>query len=330
MCVEAKPRWGAWFAHRGAEWGHNMDLTALNVWLDEIFFWVWMAAIAFVVFHYSLSLFKLPVGSEKSRFRKSVIEHHWPEHDHRPPATPKWIHGIHMFSIVLLAITGMYIRFPQLMGARDFMRNFHYFLGFVATFTFVWRVWYAFFSKHKDYKEFAIRKVDLQSLLGVLAYYGYFSNNKPHVAKYNCAQKASYLLFVFMMIAQIFTGFALIRYNWLFGTSFSAIVTSPLSPFLGGQAATMWYMRMIHYVLNWAFIIMMTIHFYLAASVDIPCTLDFFGLTTMKTTGGHGHGDEHGAEAPAPAAPAAGASPAANLGAAISASDADPLPQIQG
>jgi Ni/Fe-hydrogenase b-type cytochrome subunit len=266
-----------------------MNLIALNVWLDEIFFWVWMAAIAFVVFHFSLSFFKLPRGSEKSRFRKSFIEGRWPEHDHRPTAGPKWIHGFHMVGIIILAITGMYIRFPQFPG-RDFMRNTHYVWMIIVIVTFVWRLWWAFFSKQRDWREFAIGKKDLQSLLGVLAYYGYFTNNKPHVAKYNCAQKASYSLFIVMMVVQIFTGLALLRYNIIFGMSPRDLVVGWwLGPLVGGGAAALWYMRMIHFVMNWMFIIMMTVHFYLAASVDIPCTLDFFGLTTMKTTGGHDH-----------------------------------------
>ena len=290
-----------------------MNLTSLNVWLDVIFFWVWMAAIAFVVFHYTLSMFKLPVGSEKSRFRKSFIEGHWPEHDHRPTPGPKWIHGLHMAGIIILAITGMYIRFPQF-PARDLMRNTHYFFMTVVIITFVWRLWWAFFSKQRDWREFAIGKKDLNSLLGVLAYYGYFTNDKPHVAKYNCAQKASYSLFVVMMLVQIFTGLALLRYNILFGMSPRDLVVGWwLGPLVGGGATALWYMRMVHYVLNWMFIIMMTIHFYLAASVDIPCTLDFFGLTKMKTTGDHDDVDSEPVEpvsvpgiAPAPAVAGAG------------------------
>ena len=91
----------------------------------------------------------------------------------------------------------------------------------------------------------------------------------------------------------------------------------------------LWYARMVHYILNWMFIIMMTIHFYLAASVDIPCTLDFFGLTTMETTGGH-HDDEHPAPEEPGMVPAPGPTPnpAAAIGAAFGDSDAVPTRQI--
>jgi hypothetical protein len=52
---------------------------------------------------------------------------------------------------------------------------------------------------------------------------------------------------------------------------------------------------MLHYVLNWAFIIMTTVHMYLAFSVDIPCALDFFGIKELEVNAdahGHGHEDE--------------------------------------
>ena len=55
-----------------------------------------------------------------------------------------------------------------------------------------------------------------------------------------------------------------------------------------------WYVRTGHYILNWLFIIMTTVHFYLAFTVDIPCALDFFGLKPLEVKpGAHG---EHGHE----------------------------------
>jgi hypothetical protein len=50
--------------------------------------------------------------------------------------------------------------------------------------------------------------------------------------------------------------------------------------------------RTAHYILNWLFIIMTTVHLYLAFSVDIPCALDFFGIKPLEVKPG-AHGD-HG------------------------------------
>jgi Ni/Fe-hydrogenase 1 B-type cytochrome subunit len=263
-----------------------MNMIAFQVWLDIVFTGLYLFVLAFLIFHFVM-------GIVKGRFHKKYIEGGWPEHDHIPPATPKWIHGIHMAGVLVLALTGMYLRFPFFYGGREFMRNTHYVLMIVVTITLVWRLWYAFFSKtNADWKEFAVGKEDLNSALGVLAYYGYFSNNKPHVAKYNVMQKMSYLLFLGMMVLQIFTGFALVKQGIIFGASPRDILLSWwLGPLVGGPAAALWYARTLHYILNWGFLIMLTVHFYLAANEDLPCTLDFFGIKSMETVDAHGDHD---------------------------------------
>jgi len=63
---------------------------------------------------------------------------------------------------------------------------------------------------------------------------------------------------------------------------------------VGLSVMFVWYMRTLHFVLNWLFIIMMTVHFYLAFSVDIPASLDFFGIGELKVTP---HGEGHAAPA---------------------------------
>ena len=276
-----------------------MSLTALNVWLDIIFTGLYVVIIAFLTFHFALFV-------KFGRFRKSFIEGHWPEHDSRPPAAPKVGHFVHMTSMIILGFTGMYLRFPYFANGRDFMRGAHYVFMVIAIVTTVWRIWYAFFSKtNADWREFAIGKKDVQSALGVLAYYGYFSNNKPHVAKYNVLQKMSYNMFLYMMAIQALTGLCLVRYGFLWGVSPSQLLVGWWANIVGGMALAMWGIRTLHYVLNWAFILMMTIHLYLAASVDVPCALDFFGVAELPVkAGGHGHGDDdHGHDEVPQAAP---------------------------
>ena len=264
-----------------------MGLLEFNVWLDAVFTTLWVFVVAFLIFHFILFVVK-------GRFRRSFIEGHWPEHDSRPPATPKVLHGVHMVSMIILGFTGMYLRFPFFSGGRVPMRTTHYIFMIIVTVVLVWRVLYAFFSKkNPDYKEFAIRKVDLQSALGVLAYYGYFSDNKPHVAKYNVLQKMSYNLFLYMMILQALTGFALVTVPIVFGLSpRDMLVGWWLGPLAGSTDLAGWGVRTVHYIFNWLFIIMTTVHLYLAMTVDVPCMLDFFGIKELQVVeGGHGHGD---------------------------------------
>lgn len=262
-----------------------MNLIEANVWLDIIFTVLYVGVLLFLVLHFTLFI-------TTGRFRRSFIEGHWAEHDSRPPATPKWLHFVHLVSMLFLGFTGMYLRFPFFVSNRVIMRNTHYVFMIIVIVILVWRVWYAFFSKkNADWREFAVGKKDLQSMLGVLAYYGYFSNEKPHVAKYNVMQKMCYILFLAMMVAQAITGLLIWRYQIpIFSVSIYGVTAS----LLGGTGV--WAMRMIHYVINWLFIIMTTVHLYLAATADLPCALDFFGIKELEVVEPHGdHGSGHGA-----------------------------------
>jgi Ni,Fe-hydrogenase I cytochrome b subunit len=268
-----------------------MGFIEFNVWLDTAFVVLWVLVILFLVFHFTMFVVT-------GRFRKSFLEGHWPEHDSRPPRLPKILHFTHMISIIILALTGMAIRFP--VWNRVPMRYTHYVFMIIVTIVLVWSVLYAFFSKkNADWGEFAIRKVDLQSAIGVLKYYGYMSNEKPHVAKYNVLQKMSYNLFLYMMIVQAITGFALVATPIAFGLSPREILVGWwLGALAGSTDLAGWGVRTVHYILNWLFIIMTTVHFYLAMTVDVPCMLDFFGLKRLEVVeGAHGHGapDTHAA-----------------------------------
>ncbi|MHB1342540.1 MAG: cytochrome b/b6 domain-containing protein [Coriobacteriia bacterium] len=258
-------------------------LTNVNVWLDVIFVVLEILVIfVFFVVHLGVSI---PTG----RFKKMWIDNVWPEHDWAPPALPKFIHFQHLTMMLLLGISGMLIRFP--LFDRTPMRYVHYVAMVIVGLNFFWRLWYAFFSKERDWKEFAIGKKDLASLLGVAAYYTYFSNDKPHVAKYNVMQKAAYDLFGLLMIVQGLTGLALLTQPFVFGASPREILLF----WLPGSIATAGaWARIVHYSVNWLFIIVTTVHIYLAAFIDWPCTKDFFGIKKMTVVEhGHGHGDEH-------------------------------------
>ncbi len=259
-----------------------MNLIEINVWLDYVFVVLYLCVLLFLIWHFSMFVIK-------GRFRKAFIEGKWPEHDARPPATPKVLHAFHMFSMIILGVTGMYLRFPYFTSGREFMRSTHYVFMIIVIVVLVWRVWYAFKSKtNADWREFAIGKKDLESTGGILKYYGYLSDDKPHVAKYNVMQKMSYGLFLVMMVLQAITGLLIWRYQFPLINGSMYDVTAMV---IGGTGV--WVLRMLHYVFNWGFIIMSTVHFYLAFSVDVPCALDFFGIKEMDVADGHGHGDSH-------------------------------------
>lgn len=267
-----------------------MGFTTFNVWLDVAFVVLYVCVVLFLTWHFTMFVIT-------GRFRKSFIEGNWPSHDHIPPVTPKLLHATHMFSMIFLGISGMYIRFPFFFGGRTFMRWTHYIFMMIVIVVLVWRIWYAFRSKtNADWREFAIGRKDLATAIGVLKYYGYLSNEKPHVAKYNVLQKMSYNMFLYMMFAQAFTGLALVTAPFLFGFSpRDLLVGWWLGQLAGGTDLAGWGVRTVHYILNWLFIIMSTVHLYLAFTVDVPCALDFFGVKPLQIEpGAHGQGHGHG------------------------------------
>lgn len=274
-----------------------VSLTQLNIWLDVVFTSLYAVVLLALVVHFLGSI-------PKGRFRKKFILKKWPEHDHAPGTQPKLLHHTHMLMMVVLAISGLYIRFPFFDGGRTAMRYIHYFAMIVVTINLIWRLWYAFLSKQRDWREFAITKEDVKSALGVILYYSYISNSKPHTSsKYNVMQKFSYQFFLVLMVMQIYTGFALVFTPIFWGYSPRDILVGWwLGVFVGSTDLAGWYARTAHYVINWLFIIMTTIHVYLSATEDVPVTLDFFFVKDLEIKGGHGHG-----HAPEPhAVPAAG------------------------
>ena len=264
-----------------------MDLAQLNIWLDVIFFSLYAVVVVALVIHF---LGSIPMG----RFRKKFILHKWPEHDHAPPTQPKLLHHTHMFMMVLLAISGMYIRFPFFDGGLTAMRYLHYFAMIAVTINLIWRLWYAFFSSRRDWREFAITGEDVRTALGVILYYSYLSQSKPHgSSKYNVMQKFSYQFFLVLMVLQIYTGFALVAAPLFWGYSpRDLLVGWWLGVFVGSTDLAGWYARTAHYIINWLFIIMTTIHVYLSATEDVPVTLDFFFVKDLDVKGGHGHEPE--------------------------------------
>ena len=270
-----------------------MDLAKVNVWVDVVFSALYLVIIVALPIHFLVSI-------PKGRFRKKFIEHKWPEHDEaHPPALPKFMHFQHLFMMFVLGFTGLYIRFPFFDGGRTAMRYVHYFAMIIVILNLVWRIWYAFGSKRRDWREFVMTMKDVRSTVGVLLYYTFISDKKPHTAKYNVMQKMSYDLFLFMMIGQVFTGLSLLTQPILFGYSPRFVLLNwTIAPIVGGSVALAGaYMRLLHFILTWGFIIMTTIHVYLSATEDIPVTKDFFGF------GEHGeeHGEEHAGHVPQPA-----------------------------
>lgn len=290
----------------------TIDLVALNVWLDVIFFALYaVVLVALLGVH-------LTGNFLTGRFRRRFKDWEWPHHEGPPiPFLPKFLHFQHVWCMIVLALSGMFIRFidrfpGEATWTRDFLQVLHYIAMVIVTVNLVWRLWYAFLAKRRDYREFAITKRDVQNLFNVVMYYAFIKPSKPHLDKYNIMQKAVYIAFAPMLAIQALTGFALLEFtvipftNW---TVSQALVGWWLGAdfMLGSTALAVAWLRVTHYILNWLFILFTTIHVYLSVSEDFPAFLNFFGLSFLdKHHGEHGHGHEeeghaHGGPATEPA-----------------------------
>lgn len=280
----------------------KIGLVELNVWLDAIFVTLYAVIVLALCGHF---LGNILTGRAKRRF----MGWEWPEHEGPPiTALPKFLHFQHVGSMIVLAITGLYIRFPFFTGGRTPMRYLHYFAMIVVTINLFWRLWYAFASRRRDYREFAITQRDVTTAPQVILYYIFVKKSKPHLGKYNVMQKGTYIIFAPLLLLQAFTGFSLLTFIIPYTTLSprDILVGWWLGAFLGSTDLAGWYMRTAHYIINWLFIIITTIHVYLSVTEDFPAFLSFFGLGALdrehaKHDEAHGEGDDAGGHEPAPA-----------------------------
>lgn len=286
VAVVVSPLW----ALHGSR-GSVVGLTQLNVWLDAVFLTLYPIIVFALTCHF---IGNILTGRAKQRFGK---EWKWPHHDSHPPLLPKIMHFQHVACMFILGASGLLIRFnPESRGALQWI---HYVAMLIVTFNLFWRLWYAFASRQRDYKEFALTKNDITTVLMVVGYYIFLvpPEKKPHFSKYNVMQKTVYILFAPMLLIQAITGFMLWRLQLpLVDVSLQALTAGLIG------ATGVWWMRTIHYIMNWLFIVFTTIHVYLSLSEDFPAFLIFFGLGGLDKHGDGGHGHD---EEPAPAYAAA-------------------------
>jgi Ni/Fe-hydrogenase 1 B-type cytochrome subunit len=267
-----------------------MTLTTLNVWLDVAFTTIYPIMLIALAIHFTGNIL---TGRAKRRFGK---QWEWPHHDSHPGFLPKFLHFQHVFSMIMLGVSGFLIRFPQF--NRTPMRIVHYVFMVIVVINLVWRLWYAFASRQRDYREFVINKRDITTMPKVVQYYIFLKPSKPHLGKYNVMQKGTYTLFVPLLIIQAITGFMLFRVGIPFvDTSLYELAASVIG------ATGIFWVRTTHYIVNWLFIIITTIHVYLSVTEDFPAFLDFFGMGGLDPNNRHGgdHDEHPHDEEPAPA-----------------------------
>lgn len=190
------------------------------------------------------------------------------------PATPRVLHLVHLISMFMLIISGIYISDPFIPGLMGVMRGAHLIFMWILIITTIVRVIWAFFGRTaplgsretiRDFKHFGPQKENRGTLGGTIAYYTFMRKDAPQVYKYNGLQKGTYIFWLLLIVAQAITGLAL----W----TPTASLFEPLSYAVGG---TLW-IRSIHYIIMWLFIITTLIHIYLSTLHRDQLVLMFTG-----------------------------------------------------
>lgn len=204
------------------------------------------------------------------------------EYEERHSFWIRLFHWVNVVSIMLLILTGFEIHAPwsiKIFGNMDGARMVHFFMAYVLVISIVGRVYYAIVAK--DAKNIVYNPIkDTANLPSMMKYYLFLSDSHPDYGKYNPGQKMMYTGWLFMAIIMIITGFILYKPDHF-------IVLSNL---LGGLVA----IRLIHYVVNWLFVLSIVVHVYLDLSEGVPVLRSMF---TGKLEKDFHHVDDKGAQA---------------------------------
>lgn len=160
------------------------------------------------------------------------------------------MHWIHAICIVLLSWSGMYIHYPgdfPFPGAMNGARYVHFITMYIVTFNLVVKVYHALVTGY--YRQIWFYWRHFKDLTPLMRYYLWMEEVEPKDGRLNPGQRLTYSMWLFLLIFEALTGFA------LYG----------MSQFLwvGWVLQGLGYARMLHFLGGWLFIITTMVHVYL-------------------------------------------------------------------
>jgi cytochrome b subunit of formate dehydrogenase len=231
-------------------------LAQANIWADVL-------AAAMVVIAVLFWIFQLVGNIVTGRFKQKFRFGQWPEHDEIVPIIPRVMHFSHVITIILLAISGLYIRFPFYPGMRPLNEQIHFIAYYAVLIIMVMRIAYAVLV---DHRQFAVRKKDLKAGLQAILYYMFLRKQYPHLSKYNALQKIIYgYIFPIIITLLAITGFAMKYPNTMLAWASSVDLFAA-------------YVRVAHFFLCSIILFLVLIHICLSFVEDFPALMIFFGL----------------------------------------------------
>lgn len=162
------------------------------------------------------------------------------------PFPQRVAHAVNLLAIIALTASGFYIHRPSTPGPMSEVRYLHYVAAFILLTNLAVRIYYAFFGRYRDYREF---KLNWRGLPKQIKYYLFLSTHEVKEGLYNPLQRLAYLAVVLLIVLQGITGFAL---AWPNGVMASLVGLLGLAE-----------IRAIHYLFTWLFITFVIVHVYL-------------------------------------------------------------------
>ncbi len=172
----------------------------------------------------------------------------------RHPPVFRKLHGLIMWSILLLVATGFYIHYPFVDGQGFLMslaRGVHFLFAGVLIVAGLTRFIMMFIGKNRDWKSFILTFRDFALMPKFIAHYLHLCKEPKLSKKYNPLQMSAYFMVFLFIIFQILSGLAMLFpacFAWLNITLFDSSVNT----------------RIWHYIITWVFVFILMIHLYLA------------------------------------------------------------------
>jgi len=198
-------------------------------------------------------------------------DYHWVYLWEWPIRAMHWLAG---GSILVLAVTGLYIGKPYFVTGGDtsahflmgWMRALHFGAAAVVVSTAIVRVYWLFAgNKFERWPAlFPVRPRDWVNLVRQVKYYLLIQPDRaPHYLGHNPLQQLSYTALYGIALLQVVTGFAL--YGQADPDGFFFRTLGWVGPLFGGMPIV----RFVHHVATWVFLSFIPIHVYLAMRADL-------------------------------------------------------------
>jgi Ni/Fe-hydrogenase b-type cytochrome subunit len=198
------------------------------------------------------------------------------------------MHWVAAISIVVLAVTGLYIGRPYFITggseATDpfvmgWVRFVHFSAGALLVMTAIVRVYWLFAGNKFERLPalFPLRARDWANMWRQVKFYMMVEEHPPHYLGHNPMQQLSYTGLYVLAGLMVVSGFA------MYGQSNPAGIFYKAFNWVGIVAGGMPVVRFVHHACTWLFLVFIPMHIYLALRAD---NLERSGVVSSIITGG--------------------------------------------